>query len=172
MHAHSARATAIIACGLLFATGCSMGTTRSPNKPAGNSAPSAAGVTATTAFGAIAKDVPTAKLTVTVTAENDSNHLMGRPGRYTSAIKFADSRIKGADASMYKTGDVELGGCIEVFPTTEAAKTRAEYIQKVTASIPMLAEYDYPHGTVLVRVSRYLTPTQAAAYDKAGSKLG
>ncbi|MFC5032767.1 hypothetical protein ACFPJ8_29040 [Streptomyces fildesensis] len=73
---------------------------------------------------------------------------------------------------MYKTGDVELGGCIEVFPTTEAAKTRAEYIQKVTASIPMLAEYDYPHGTVLVRVSRYLTPTQAAAYDKAGSKLG
>jgi hypothetical protein len=34
-----------------------------------------------------------------------------------------------------------------------------------------LAEYDYVHGSVLVRVSRYLTPEQAAQYESAAAAL-
>lgn len=127
---------------------------------------------ATSAFNEIAKAVPTGKLTLTVTAENDENHLLGRPGQYTSKIAFADSRIKGDDAAMYETGDIELGGSIEVFPDAAGAKTRAAYIQKVTKGMPALAEYDYPVGTILVRVSRYLTPAQASEYETVAKKLG
>ena len=33
-------------------------------------------------------------------------------------------------------------------------------------------EYDFVHGNVLVRVSHYLTPEQAAGYDKAAATFG
>lgn len=36
----------------------------------------------------------------------------------------------------------------------------------------MLAEYDFVSGTVLIRVSHYLTPTQAADYKAAAAALG
>jgi hypothetical protein len=45
---------------------------------------------------------------------------------------------------------------VEVFADASDAKARAEYIQNVTKSMSALAEYDYVHGTVLVRVSHYL----------------
>ncbi|MGW3690312.1 hypothetical protein [Streptomyces sp. NPDC005125] len=136
------------------------------------SAPARTALDATATFNEIAKAVPTTKLTQTVTAENDENHLLGRPGQYTSKIAFSDSRIKGDDAAMYKTGDIELGGSIEVFPDAASAKARATYIQTVTKGMPALAEYDYPVGAVVVRVSRYLTPTQAGEYETAAKKLG
>lgn len=125
----------------------------------------------TTAFAEIAKTVKTAKLTQTVTAENDGNHLLGRPGQYTSKIGFADSRITGDAVSIYKTGDVELGGAIEVFPDAASATARAKYILAVTKGMPILAEYDYPVGTVLVRVSRFLPPAQAKEYETAAQKI-
>ncbi|MET8517746.1 hypothetical protein [Streptomyces sp. NPDC005077] len=56
--------------------------------------------------------------------------------------------------------------------TTASAKARATYIQTVTKGMPALAEYDYPVGAVVVRVSRYLTPTQAGEYETAAKKLG
>ncbi|MCQ4043865.1 hypothetical protein ACFOSC_26540 [Streptantibioticus rubrisoli] len=124
------------------------------------------------AFKALAAAVPSAKLTGTVTAENDPNKLLGRPNQYTSKVTFSDSRISKSDTQFLKAGDVELGGAIEMFPDPAAAKTRADYIQSVTKSLPALAEYDYQHSTVLVRVSHYLTPDQAAAYKAAADKLG
>jgi hypothetical protein len=42
----------------------------------------------------------------------------------------------------------------------------------VTKSLPALAEYDYVHGSVLVRVSHYLTPEQAAQYESAARTIG
>ncbi|MDJ0345416.1 hypothetical protein QMK19_32975 [Streptomyces sp. H10-C2] len=170
---HAIAATAAI----LLAAGCSSGGTptvgsNGPGSTSTAARPAPSTVTATTALQKLTTTVPSAKLTVTVTAENDGNHLLGRPGQYTSMVKFADTRIPAADVSFYKKGDVELGGAIEVFPTADDAATRAQYIQTVTKKIPALAEYDYPHGTVLVRLSRFLTPTQAAAYDKAGAQFG
>lgn len=37
--------------------------------------------------------------------------------------------------------------------------------------MPALAEYNFVHGTILVRVSHSLTPAQAAAYKAAVDKL-
>lgn len=165
-------AACLAATAALTLAACSSATKVAGDDKAAAGTPAAAELTATTAFAGIAQTVKTAKLTQTVTAENDGNHLLGRPGQYTSKIGFADSRIKGADVSFYKTGDVELGGAIEVFPDAAGATARAKYIQAVTKSMPALAEYDFPHGTILVRVSRFLTPAQAGAYDRAAATLG
>lgn len=129
-------------------------------------------LTASTAFDKISASVTTAKLTGTVTAENDPNHLLGRPSQYTSKITFSDSRISADDVSGTDKGDVDRGGAIESFATAPDAKARAEYIQAVTKSMPALSEYDYVQGTTLVRVSHYLTPKQAGEYKAAVANLG
>ncbi|MFC9285283.1 hypothetical protein [Streptomyces sp. NPDC057052] len=141
----------------------------SSSAPAADS--SSESVTAREAFTGISASVSSAELSGTVTAESDSNKLLGRPHQYTSKITFDDTRIAAADVSGTDEGDVERGGAIEVFADAADAKARAEYIQSVTKSMPMLAEYDYVHGPVLVRVSHYLTPTQAAEYEAAVEAL-
>lgn len=129
-------------------------------------------LTASTAFDKISASVTTAKLSGTVTAENDPNDLLGRPSQYTSKITFDDSRIAADDITGTDKGAVERGGAIESFATADDAKTRAEYIQTVTKGMPALSEYDYLQGTVLVRVSHYLTPKQAGEYKAAAANLG
>lgn len=128
-------------------------------------------LTASTAFTKLAATVTSAKQSGIVTAANDGNHLLGRPNQYTSKVTFTDSRIKASDVEGTDKGDVDRGGAIEVFADPADAKARAKYIQAVTKSMPVFSEYDYVHGTVLVRVSHYLTPAQAAVYKKAVDKL-
>ncbi|MFE9496992.1 hypothetical protein [Streptomyces collinus] len=128
-------------------------------------------LTASTAFTGISGRVASARLSGTVTAANDPNHLLGRPGQYTSKVTFNDTRIKAGDVEGSDKGDVDRGGAIEAFAHHAEAKARAEYIQGFAKSMPALAEYDYVHGTVLVRVSHYLTPQQAAAYKTAADAL-
>ncbi|MEV5138445.1 hypothetical protein AB0K71_05805 [Streptomyces syringium] len=60
---------------------------------------------------------------------------------------------------------------MEVFEKPEDAANRAKYIQAVTRGMSALAEYDYVHGTTVVRVSHYLTPEQAAPYKAAADNL-
>jgi hypothetical protein len=127
--------------------------------------------TAVSAWNTIHGEVLTSRFNRTVTAANDPNHLLGRPHQYTSAIKFKDSRVKG-DVVASDQYDVAWGGGIEVFATNDDAKARAKYIQAVTKSMPMWAEYDYVHGPVLIRVSHYLTSAQAAEYNTAAARLG
>lgn len=129
-------------------------------------------LTASSAFTQIAAKVSSAKLSGTVTAANDPNHLLGRPGQYTSKVTFTDSRIKASDVEGTEKGDVDRGGAIEAFASPSDAKARATYIQAIAKSLPAVAEYDYLHGTVLVRVSHYLTPAQAAEYKTATDGLG
>lgn len=166
--------TACTAVLLAALTACSSKTNTSsdnagkPAKPAAASTP----LTASTAFTKLSAKVGTAKLSGVVTAANDGNHLLGRPGQYTSKVDFTDSRIAAADVKYTKPGDVERGGSIEVFGSSSDATARAKYIQAVTKSMPMLAEYDYVHGTVLVRVSHYLTPPQAGQYKTAVDGIG
>jgi len=163
-------AAALILCAGL--TACSS-TSPKANDDAGKaSATGSQPLTATNALTQISAKVQDAKLSGTVTAANDPNHLLGRPNQYTSKVTFTDSRIKTADVEGTKEGDVERGGAVEVFATPADAAARAKYIQAVTKSLPALAEYDYVHGTVVVRVSHYLTPEQAAGYKTAADKLG
>ncbi|MFF0836706.1 MULTISPECIES: hypothetical protein [unclassified Streptomyces] len=126
---------------------------------------------ASSAFTQISGKVTSAKQSGTVTAANDPNHLLGRPGQYSSKITFDDTRIPADEVSGTDKGDVERGGAIEAFATAADARSRAKYIATVTKSMPALAEYDFVHGTILVRVSRYLTPAQAAAYKATVDRL-
>lgn len=90
------------------------------------------------------------KLTDVYTAETDANHLLGRPGQYTSKAAFTDTRISAEDTSELEKGDVGLGGGIEVFDTNAQAVARATYIQKIVQAAPVLGlEYDYVAGAVL-----------------------
>jgi hypothetical protein len=100
--------------------------------------------------------------TTVYTAASDPNHLLGRPGEYTSKANFADSRVT-------TSGDgVAAGGSVEVFPNQADATRRAVYIQSVTQAAPIAgAEYDYVSSAILLRVSGSLTPAQAAAYKSA-----
>jgi hypothetical protein len=143
--------------------------------PAG--APATSSLDAAGVFKALVATVPTAKLTWTATAANDPNHLLGRPNQYTSKIAFADSQIPSSDtqignSSPFKTGDVQLGGSIEVFPNPDDAAARTKYVEAVTKSVQMFAEYDYQHGDVVLRLSHFLTPDQATKYKAALDKLG
>jgi hypothetical protein len=176
MHHRGATTTiTALTLGLGLAACSSSGTADSSSKT--STKPSAtpsttAPVVAGDVFAAISAKVPEAKLTGTVTAQNDPNHLLGRPNQYTSKVIFSDARIAAADVSGLEKGDALRGGAVEVFARNADAKARADYIQEVTRSLPALAEYDFVHGTVVVRVSHYLTPKQAAEYDLAAATLG
>jgi hypothetical protein len=111
--------------------------------------------------------IATLKLIKTYTAEDDPNHLLGRPNGYSSKTAFGDSRVKADDAEYLKEDAVERGGSVEVFTTEEAAKARMDFIQLVAKGLPAVGEYDYVKGDVLVRVSRFLTPDQAKEYQAA-----
>ncbi|MGW1811201.1 hypothetical protein [Streptomyces sp. NPDC002078] len=145
--------TAAILLAGLAACGPSDKPTPVDTQKASSSAAAGAPLTAQSAFQKIAASVSSAKLSGAVTADNDPNHLLGRPGQYTSKVTFPDSRVKAADAEGAKPGDVDRGGAVEVFADPADAATRAQYLQAVTKSMPALAEYDFVHATVLVRVS-------------------
>ena len=168
----SLTAAAAIACLALAACASSTKPTSSDAATATSTAPKHAMIaTATQVMAKLTQLVPQAKQAVIVTAENDSNHLLGRPNEYTSEVYFTDSRVPASDTQFAKPGDVDLGGAIEVFPNAALAAGRVKYIQAL-ASVPMFAEYDYQAGTAVIRVSSYLTPTQAADYQKAAKSLG
>ncbi|MGV9775385.1 hypothetical protein [Streptosporangium sp. NPDC003464] len=109
-------------------------------------------------------------LTVTYTADNDPNKLLGRPNGYVSKASFTDQRVDTSKV-IGKEGDVDLGGSVEVFEDTGQAEQRADYIQEIGKKMPMLGEYDYVAGPVLVRVSKELTPRDAQAFEAALSKI-
>ena len=167
-------ATALLLAGLAACSSSNSttsGGSSSNDKPSASAAASAP-LTAQSAFQKISVKVSSAKLSGTVTAENDPNHLLGRPNQYTSKATFSDTRIAASDVTGADKGDVDRGGAIEVFANPADAKARATYIQNVTKAMSALAEYDYVHGTVLVRVSHYLTPKQAGEYEAAAKALG
>lgn len=168
----TAAATVVLLAGLAACSNSKPSTSTSGTGKASKSSSASTPLTASTAFTKLSAKVTTAKLSGTVTAANDPNHLLGRPGQYTSKITFADSRVKAADVEGTERGDVERGGAIEVFGDAAGAAARAKYIQAIAKSMPAVAEYDYVHGSVLVRVSHYLTPSQAAAYKSAADSLG
>ncbi|GAA2813782.1 hypothetical protein GCM10010441_43130 [Kitasatospora paracochleata] len=173
-------ATLLVAAALLTATACS--SSASPaTAPAASGTAAAAGAAApkpvpakdaAAVLASLAAAVPSAKQGTVVTEASDANHLLGRPGQYTSKVTFTDSRIQAADVDGFKEDDVERGGAVEVFASAKDAQTRAAYIQSVVKGLPALMEYDFVHGPVVVRASRFLTPTQAGELDKAAAVFG
>lgn len=150
---------AAAACALL--AGCSS----SPGSPASSSA--AAAASADQVVATLTGKIPTVKLLKAYTAEDDPNHLLGRPNGYTSKAAFTDSRVPADQVEGAEPDATERGGSVEVFADEAGAKTRADYIQAITKSLPAAAEYDYLAGPVLVRVSHLLTPDQAKNYETA-----
>lgn len=96
------------------------------------------------------------------TAETDPNELLGRPGQYVSKANFVDTRIK---EEVGENVEVENGGSVEVFANEEDAKRRFDYVSEIAKS-GLFSEYDYLHGTVLLRLSHKLTPDQAKEYEQ------
>jgi hypothetical protein len=97
-------------------------------------------------------------------ADTDPNHLLGRPGGYLSRASFD---LPGGDTAA-KPGEADRGGVLEVFPTVDGAKRRADYIGGIASKAPELAtEYDFVHGAVLLRVARGVNPQTAKKVDAA-----
>jgi hypothetical protein len=110
--------------------------------------------------------LPVSRLIV-YTAASDPNHLLGRPNGYVSKVAWVDRRVKHAATVGDSTGDLALGGTVEVFATSSDAAARARYVQTIEKAAPILgSEYDYVKGAVLARISGLLTPAQAASYGR------
>ncbi len=104
---------------------------------------------------------------VTVTEKSDDNHLLGRPGQYTSKIFFYDNRHQKSKIE----GDEQGENTIEVFPTAIGAQRRREYVERVSSGIPSLTQYQYTKGPVLVRLDHVLLPLEAKQYEAALAKM-
>lgn len=140
----------------------------------GGPGPSSPGVPAATArltaeqvVTELAKRIPTVRPGVVFTAETDPNRLLGRPNGYRSKASFTDTRIPAEEVAGNSEGVVERGGSVEVFADEQGAQRRMQFIQNIASGLPAAVEYDYTSGPVLLRVSRSLTPAQAAEYQKA-----
>ncbi|MGH3355692.1 MAG: hypothetical protein ACRDOJ_07310 [Nocardioidaceae bacterium] len=149
---------ALAAVALAFIAGCA--TTASATAP-----------TAEQVVTQLVQHVPTATPGIVFTAETDPNSLLGRPGGYTSKASFTDSRVPVDEVIGAQEGAVEYGGSVEIFDSERAAQQRKQYIDAF-ASIPLAVEYSYVSGPVLLRVSRALTPGQAAEYERALAETG
>ncbi|MFF3432196.1 hypothetical protein [Streptomyces sp. NPDC002602] len=167
--------TAAAAITAILLAGCSATSNTNPETavgggPAAQPAPAKA-TDATSTFKTISATVPAAKPGTTVTAENDANHMLGRPNGYTSKVTFTDGRIPANQTEGLEADDLARGGSIETFCTAAEAKARRDYLRAATSTMPALAEYDYLHGATLIRVSRLLTPAQAGDYEKAAAEV-
>lgn len=153
-------------------TACSASTPAGPPPQTASNAPTAAATASPTIVAPADAATMLAKLkaaglpvgaSATVTAADDPNHLLGRPGGYTSKVYWTDTSIDPAQV----TDALQKGGEIETYPDAAGATTRASYIQAIAKSAPMFAEYDYVVGTSVLRLSSLLTPDQAAKYKAA-----
>lgn len=98
---------------------------------------------------------------VVLTAETDSNQLLGRPSQYTGKLFFYDARhpkVEGTD---------ENEATIEIFANAQDAQARHDYIKQMTDGVPVLAQYQFLKGRVLLRLPKVFTPDEAKAYEAA-----
>ncbi|MEI6133220.1 MAG: hypothetical protein WCQ41_10425 [Bacillota bacterium] len=97
---------------------------------------------------------------IALTAENDSNQLLGRPHQYVAKVDWMDTRIANSGIPGKDTG-----GTLEVFLNAEDMKNRKDYLEAVTKGFSPFAEYSYGNRVLLLRLSHKLTPTQAKEYE-------
>lgn len=161
-----ARAVALAAVAVLVAAcgGTSAGTEQHA-APATHAAVSPSAAT-------LARDLAHAGLPVTrlmvFNAQTDPNNELGRQGWYTSKVQWTDPRAVAASRHQQEfppgsKGDVAWGGGIEGYPSAGGARARYEYLRSFQGGI-LGDGYDYLAGTAVLRLSNFLTPSQAAAY--------
>lgn len=102
---------------------------------------------------------------VVYTSANDPNKLLGRPNQYIGKVNFIDTTLEQYDANNPD------GGSIEVFNNNQDTANRKRYIDSVSKDAPAFAEYSYINGKVLLRLSKSLTPEQAAKYETEFMKI-
>lgn len=95
------------------------------------------------------------------TKDSDPNGLLGQSNSYIEKISFADTRLQAE--SDYASQP--LGGTIEIFQTEEDAKARYTYLRNVTAS-SVQNMYVYQHKTILLRLEKRLSASQAQEYEQ------
>ena len=96
---------------------------------------------------------------IAFTAETDPNNLLGRPNQYISKVNFLDTRLERTRPERI---DVEDGGSVQVFRNEADASAWKEYVEAIGRKAPIFTEYDYQNGPILLRLSKRLTPAQAA----------
>ena len=113
------------------------------------------------------QQIPEITAVIQVTESNDSNDLIGRPGKYDAALFMKDKRLT-CSAKNLKDLDTSCGAKVERWPSQADAQARADYIQAALKAMPILGtEYDYVRDGLLLRVAGDLKPSQAKVYEKA-----
>jgi hypothetical protein len=114
---------------------------------------------------------------VTYTEETDINELLGRPNQYTSKTTFEDIRIEQTNQNLDEQYFSEeernepIGGTVEVFKNEADMKKRKDYLETITSSMSVFAEYSYAQGVYLLRLNKSLTPAQAKEYEEIFYKI-
>lgn len=109
---------------------------------------------------------------VVYTEETDINELLGRPNQYISKATFEDKRVEQTnqylDEDYFSEEEINepQGGTIEVFKNEQDMKKRKDYLEAVTSSMSVFAEYSYGENIYLLRLDKSLTPTQAKEYEE------
>jgi hypothetical protein len=98
---------------------------------------------------------------VILDTRTDPNHLLGRPGQYTSKTLWADSRYPQVDPSNLPDNT------IEVFPTVQSAIDRQRYVDAVIKGTPLLTQYIFREGRYVMRLQKEIVPDEAAQYEQA-----
>lgn len=98
---------------------------------------------------------------VALKAEQDSNELFGRPGKYDQVSFLGDSKLGCSAADSYRDFATDCGVKIERWPSPDAALARAKDIQIKLQDFGLGAEWDYVVGRLVVRASGAYTPAQA-----------
>ncbi|MGK2903147.1 MAG: hypothetical protein ACSLE7_09805 [Mycobacterium sp.] len=107
--------------------------------------------------------IPEVAELIEITEDNDPNDLIGRSNGYVAARILVDSRLpRCTDLGT------DCGVMIEQWPDQAAAQNRADYIQSMLKSMPMLGqEWNTVNGGLLLRVAGELKPSEAKAYETA-----
>jgi hypothetical protein len=104
-----------------------------------------------------------------VTEDHDPNGKLNKQGGYTATVYFSSDLV---DPSNYlDEGDIvdkgtDGGGGIEVYRTVEDAESRSTYLGAFDGSIFASGSHTVC-GTVLIRISNYLTASQQQALEQS-----
>ena len=93
-----------------------------------------------------------------VTGPTDPDHLLGKPGQYTSKVTFSDRRLVSGGGT--EAANLADGGAIEVFATPAAAARRVKALAGASAQVSR-------HGLVVLALSRRLGTTAVKRYRDA-----
>ena len=90
----------------------------------------------------------------------DPNELLGRPDQYTSKADFSITTIEVSDESD------PYCATIEVFDNETNAQARYDYIDAIYNEMPILKQYMYMNGTVILRMDFDTLPSDEKKYEE------